>query len=193
MSTLYIMESANLFAGDNRPDQSNHLALQEIKLPGIEENFVDHVAGGAPVGIRINTHINPLEATFNLAGWSPNVKTLIGTWEQALQHFTAYGVIRDRLTGRAMRGQAIMWGRLSRANPTAFRKGDLQAHEYAINGLTHYELKMGDDAIYLWDFFTNTLVVGGVDRNADTNTLLSIQGGQSSPGGQEISGQVFNV
>ena len=70
------MESANLICGDTRSGQecrapgiSTHLVLQELKLPAMEENYVDHAPGGAPIAIEMPTHMNKLEATFNLAGW----------------------------------------------------------------------------------------------------------------------------
>ena len=49
------------------------------------------------VGIEIPTHINKLEATFNLAGWDPTIMRLYRP-EQDRYHqiFTAYGLIRDR-------------------------------------------------------------------------------------------------
>lgn len=181
---LYTMEAANLFAGDANPNASQHLTLQELKLPGLEENYVDHTPGGAPVGIEIDTHINRLEATFNLAGWSPEVMIMIGSWEAALQHFTAYGLIRDRLSGVARQATAIIWGRLGRVNPTNFRRGDLQAHEYSIRGITHYELTLeGIGDIYLWDFFTSTRIIGGVNQNADLVRTLQIPGGVAAGGG----------
>src|SRR5215216_2399381 len=150
---VYIMEGANLFCGDHDPTNSTHLILQELKLPGLEENYSDHTPGGAPIAIEVDTHINRLEATFNLAGWNPLVMTLIGRSTRVHQTFTAYGGVRDRRTGRLMEAKAVLQGRLGRVNPTAFRKGDVMAHEYSIRGIVHYELYLDTDAIYRWDFF----------------------------------------
>jgi uncharacterized protein len=172
--TIYIMEAANLFCGDEADSESQHLRLSEIKLPGLEENYVDHVAGGAPLAIEVDTHINKLEATFNLAGWQREVMTMIGRSERALQTFTAYGVIRDRRTGSALEGKAIMGGRLGRANPANWRRGDLQHHEYSIKGMVSYQLYLAGDEIYNWDFFLNQRRIGGVDVNLDLNTILRI-------------------
>ena len=173
-NTAYIMESANLFAGDHDPAASNHLVLQEVKLPELAENFVDHAAGGAPFAIEVDTHIARLEVTFNLAGWTPHVMTLIGQSSRARQVFTAYGLVRDRRSGEAMEAKSVFEGRLGRVNPTSFRKGDLQAHEYSIRGITHYELYLGDDEIYFWDFFISTRRIGGEDLNQDMNAILRI-------------------
>lgn len=174
MSNVFVMESANLFAGDHDAATSNHLSLLNLKLPGLEENTVDWNPGGAPVASEVETGINKLEATFNLAGWSPEVMKLIGITQRERQVFTAYGVIRDRKFGKAIEAKAVMQARLGRANPTEFSRGSLQQHEYSIKSIVHYELYMGADEIYYWDMFTNEFRVGGVDINFDTNRILRI-------------------
>ena len=36
MSTIYVMEAANLFCGDHDPTASKHLTLSELKLPPLQ-------------------------------------------------------------------------------------------------------------------------------------------------------------
>jgi len=185
--TIYTMESANLICGDagpggkGAPGISTHLVLQELKLPALEENYVDHAPGGAPIAIEIPTHMNKLEATFNLAGWDPKLMAYIGQEDPFKQRFTAYGLIRNRRTAKALQAIAVMEGRLGRVNPTAFSKGNLMAHEYSIKSITHYELKMSLtggqlDEIYFWDFFSSVRRIGGKDLNKDMMRLLHIPG-----------------
>lgn len=188
MATIYTMEAVNMFAGDSDPSASNHLALTQLKLPMLEENFADHVAGGAPVGIEINTHFNRPECTFNLIGWNAQVAGLIGSYTKENQRFTAYGGIRDRLTGKLMKAEAYIWGRLARANPTEFQKGQNFAHEYSIRAITHYELIFAGTQLWYWDFYENSMIIGGVDRMAEMNTALSIPGAAGAPGGEEVGG-----
>ena len=192
-TTVYTMESANLICGDTRPPNSGgaagapgistHLVLQEMKLPGIEENYVDHAPGGAMVAIEIPTHINKLEATFNLAGWQPEVMQLVASNNRTYQRFTVYGLIRDRRTAAAHQSLAIIEGRLGRVNPTAFSKGNLMAHEYSIKSITQYQLWMQmtpgntkPNEIYYWDFFTSRFRVGRVELSNDMVRLLAIPG-----------------
>lgn len=185
-TTVYSMESANLICGDTgnntAPGISTHLILQELKLPGLEENYADHTPGGAPIGIEIPTHMNKLEVTFNLAGWDPDVMVFLGREERRYQRFSAYGLIRDRRSSAALQAYAVIEGRLGRVNPTAFRKGDLMAHEFSIRSIVHYELYMQmmkdtePDEIYWWDFFTSTRRIGNQDQNKDLITLLAIPG-----------------
>jgi len=190
--TIFVLESVNLICGDTRslvpggqgaPGISTHLTLQELKLPAIEENFVDHAPGGAPVAIEIPTHMTKLEATFNLAGWDPGLMAYIGKEDPYNHRFTAYGLLRDRRTSLAMQAIAIMEGRLGRVNPTAFSKGNLQSHEYSIKSLVHYELRAQTNPsaqtlfpIFLWDFFTSQRVVGGVNLNEELIDILRIPG-----------------
>jgi phage tail tube protein FII len=196
MASINTLEAANLFCGTDNPtmEASQHLSLTELKLPQWEENYADHLAGGAPVAIRIDTHINPLECTFNLLGFNPQVMGLMKSWIKSQNHFTAYGLIRDRLDGKVRKAEAEMWGRLSRVNPTAYRRNDVLHHEYQINGITHYRLVVGDEQIFLWDFFLNTLVIGGVDKTKEWNDTLHITGGDTeSRRGAEVGGQFFPV
>jgi phage tail tube protein FII len=185
--TVYVMEGANLICGDTvsgsegtSPGVSTHLVLQELKLPTLEENYVEHTPAGAPIGIEVPTHINRMEATFNLAGWDPKIMRFMGQNESRYHTFTAYGMIRNRRNSVALQAIAVMQGRLGRVNPTAFSRGNLMAHEYSIKSIVSYTLHMqeeiGEDPlpIYEWDFFTSDFVVGGNDINAELQQTLAI-------------------
>lgn len=184
--STYTMESVNLICGDagdgSNPGVSTHLVIRELKLPGLEENNVDHTAGGAWVQIEIPMFVNKLEAQFNLAGWQPDVMRLFGTNSRILQSYTAYGLIRDRAKGVALQARAHMSGRLGRVNPTNFRKNDLMDYEYRITSIVHYELAMAEAAgtelvpIYKWDFFTSDFYVGDRNINDEMINLLAIPG-----------------
>jgi P2 family phage contractile tail tube protein len=172
--TLYVLEAANMFCGDVDPSLSQHLTISEVKLPNMEENFVDHQAGGAPVIIEIDTILQRLECTFQLAGWSPQVASMIGSWVQQTNVFTMYGVIRDRRSGAAIEAKAILGGRLGRANPANWTRGALQHWDYSIRAVTHYELYVDGAELFVYDFFLNTFRAGGIDRWAEQNSILRI-------------------
>jgi phage tail tube protein FII len=184
--TVYVMEGANLICGNSvgangpMPGISTHLVLQEMKLPTMEENYAEHTPAGAPIAIEVPTHINRLEATFNLAGWDPDIMRFLGQNSSEYHHFTVYGMIRDRRTSIALQAIARIQGRLGRVNPTAFSRGNLMSHEYAIKSIVAYSLNMqknvGEDPspIFDWDFFTSDFIVGGEDINADMMRTLAI-------------------
>lgn len=186
-TTVFTMESANMICGDTGTQPtagiSTHLTLQELKLPGLEETYVDHAPGGAPIAIEIPMNMTRLEATFNLAGWDPDVMIFIGQNNvERYQRFTAYGLIRNRRTAEALQAVAIIEGRMGRVNPTAFSKGNLMSHEYSIRSIIHYELWMQSvpdtepEEIYWWDFFTSVRRIGSVDLNDEMIRLLAIPG-----------------
>jgi phage tail tube protein FII len=152
---ILTMEYANLFAGA-APDNdtaSNHLTISEVKLPSMDVQYVDHRPGGAPVAIEIDTIMARLESTFVLVGITPQVMELLYSWEPSQDLFFVYGSMRHQIDGLSIQAAAVIRGQLGRVDPQNFRKGDLMHTNYAIRGVTHYELKIGEDLVYFWDFF----------------------------------------
>lgn len=174
MSNIFIMEGANLFCGSHDPENSKHLTLEELKLPDLQEVLVDHQPGGGKVGVEFAVGMEKLEPTFKLKGWDIPLLRQFGLGTTGRNRFTAYGVIRDKRSGRAIEAKAVMEGRLSKIAPDAFQRGEAQAHDYAINEVLHYELHFdGQEELY-FDFFTNTVRLGGQDRDPDFNNILRI-------------------
>jgi phage tail tube protein FII len=176
------MEAANLFCGKTAADEgnSNHIVLSELQLPSMERQYSDHRATGAPVAIEIDTVTARPEATFMILGWTPQIMSLYQSWAGDDNWFTAYGLVRDRVSGVALQAIAVMRGQLGRVNPQNWRKGDLMHHNYSIRAMTYYQLVLADQPVFLWDFFSNTLIVGDKDVNADTNALL-LTGATNAP------------
>lgn len=174
-NSIITMEKANMFCGAAPSDTnvSNHLIITELKLPAMDEQYTDHRPGGAAVAIEIDTIIARLECTFALVGLTPQVMGLVGSWQQSQNLFYAYGVLRDRQTGEALQAIALLKGRLGRSDPQNWQRGNVLHTQYSIRGITHYELNIAGEQIYFWDFFSNQFIVRSVDRNADTNNLLS--------------------
>lgn len=175
-ASFYIMESANLFAGDHDPSNSKHLTLEEFKLPDLQAIYQEHMAGGAAVQIEIEVGIQKLEPTFKLKGFDPDLIVQFGLGSKQRTLFTAYGVMRDARTGVAKQSIATIEGRLGKVAPDAQKRGELTGHEYGINSVMHYELVFDGRELMYWDFFTNTLRMDGVDQQAETNRLLGIAG-----------------
>ena len=174
MSTIYIMEAANLFCGDHDPAASRHLTLTELQLPTLQEIYQDHHAGGARVQIEIAVGIQKLEPGFKLAGWDPDLLTQFGLGSGRSKVYTAYGVIRSKRTGEAFEAKAVIEGRLGRIEPEAFKRGEMQSHDYAINEVVHYELWFNDQEKLYWDFFSSDWRLGGVSQNEDERRILRL-------------------
>jgi P2 family phage contractile tail tube protein len=181
--TILTLDQANMFCGREPTDVNNglYLELTEVKLPAMNEQYVDHRAGGVPVAIEIDTMFAKLESTFQLIGWNPNVATLVASWRAEQNVFWIYGLLRDRLTAEAMRVTAKMRGRLGLADPQNWNRSGAQHFNYAIKGIIAYDLVVGNSSIYSWDFFSNRFVVGSDDRNSATNELLNIPVATAAP------------
>lgn len=171
---LYVMEAANLFAGDHDPTASKHLTLSELALPALQEIFQDHHPGGSKVQVEIAVGIQKFTPTFKMTGWDPDLLVQFGLNSRSTNVFTAYGVIRNKRTGDAIEAKAIMEGRLGKVEAEAFKRGELQGHDYAINGLMRYELWFGGREKVFWDFFSTEWRLDGVDQNADERNILRI-------------------
>lgn len=175
-NNLFIMEAANLFAGDHDPTKSKHLTLTELQLPALQEMYQDHHPGGSPVGIEVAVGVQKLEPTFKLSGWDPDLLTQFGVGSRTKRVFTAYGVIRNKRTGEAIEAKAVIEGRLGKVEGEAFRRGEMQSHDYAINEVTSYALWFNGQEKFYWDFFTAEYRLDGVSQNADERNILRIGG-----------------
>jgi P2 family phage contractile tail tube protein len=165
MNLVQTMESANLFCGrDFDGENSNHLVLTQLQLPSLEKQYVDHRAGGAPLAMEVDTVTAKPQCTFTILGWTPQIMQLYNSWSGDDNWFTAYGLVRDQMSGTAMQAVAMMCGQLGRVNPVSWQKGDLSHYQYSIRGMTYYQLVLADEPLVLWDFFNNTFIIG--DRQA---------------------------
>jgi phage tail tube protein FII len=173
---VMIMDYANLFCGRGPADDvaSNHLVLTELNLPAMDVQYSDHRAAGAPIYIEIETGMARLEVTFVLVGLTPQVMNLVNSWILTERRFFAYGNVRDHNTGIAFQAAAAFEGQLGRVDPQNFRKGDVMHTNYSIREITHYEFMLADQPLIVWDFFTNTRMIGGRDKNAEINSNLHI-------------------
>lgn len=174
MSTIYIMEAANLFCGDHDPTASKHLTLTELKLPSLEELYQDHHPGGSRVQIEVAVGIKKLEPTFKLGGWDPDLLSQFGLGATNPKVFTAYGVVRDKRTGVASEAKAVIEGRLGKIDPEAFKRGDMMGHDYSINEVLHYELYFAEKEKLYWDFFSTDWRIDGTSQNDDERRILRV-------------------
>ena len=171
---FYIMEAANLFAGDHDPTASKHLTLAELQLPAMNEIYQDHHPGGSLFQVEVGLGIEKLLPTFKLSGSDPDLMSAFGLGASARRTFTAYGVIRNKRTGEALESKAIIEGRLGKIEPETFQRGELMGHDYAINEVMHYELWWAGAEKFYWDFWTSEWRVDGVAQNADENRILRV-------------------
>jgi len=177
MSNIYLLEACNLFCGDHDPSASNHLVLEEIKLPDLEEKTIAHEPGGGVMGVDwATTMVMPLNPTFKLKGMDPERLKLFGLGSTLRRKFTAYGVIREKRSNLQLEGKAIIEGVITKISGSAFKRGDGMDHDYEIKEVTSYQLYIDKKEVFYIDVFTNRWSVGGVSQVDEMNNILRIPG-----------------
>jgi phage tail tube protein FII len=174
MAQVYILEAANLFCGSDDPSSSKHLTLRDLKLPLLEEKTVEFHPAGSMFAVSIGAlGFNALTCSFRLIGFDPDMLRLFGLSSVLTRRYTAYGVVRDKISGAPKQVKAIMDGRLQRHEPDAFNRGELKGDAYVISEMMHYELWFDRTEEFFFDFPTVSWRVGGVDQN-DERQLLGL-------------------
>lgn len=174
-SSLYFQEAANLFVGDHDPTASLHLVLESVKVPDLQEVTQEWTPGGAIGGVDVAMGVlQKLEAGFKLKGEQPEILTQFGLGSKRRQNFTVYGSIRDKVTGEAIQSVAILEARMTKVAGDEFKRGELKGYDYALTEIFHYELKMGGQEIYYYDFLTTEWRVNGETQNQDVLSNLGI-------------------
>ncbi|OCC05103.1 phage tail protein [Labrys sp. WJW] len=173
-NSLYFMEAANLYCGDTDPTKSKHLTIEDVTFSDLQAQYADHHPGGSYVGVEFEVGVNKLNFSFKLKGWDPDLLKQFGLGTRLKNTYTAYGVIRDKRTGRAIEVKVIAEARLGKATADQFTRGQGLGFSYALNEITHYEIHFDGAEIFYWDFWTNTLRTGEEDQNTDVNRILRI-------------------
>lgn len=174
-STIYIRELMNIFAGDTGEDRSKHLTLESLKLPGLEEATAEHKPGGGIGSIEIGSlGLKALTVSFKLKGSDPQTMSLFGINGRVAMPYTIYGVVRDKQTGAAIELKAVVYGRLTKLEPSEFKRGDLDDQDHEIKEISHYEVYWDKKEKFFYDFYSSTWRVDGTDQFATEKAILRI-------------------
>jgi P2 family phage contractile tail tube protein len=175
---LYIQQGLNLFVGDNGPDNSKHLNLENVKLPDLEDTTQSFHPGGAIGQIEVGgMGLKALEVTFKLTGWDPQAMSQFGVGARVQTPYTIYGLVRDKLGNTPMEVKAVLRGRMTRVAVDNMKRGDLLGTDFAIKEIVHYELHFNKVEKYFYDFMGSDWRVDGVDQYADERAILRLPAG----------------
>lgn len=174
---LFINEAINLFVGDNGPDNSKHLVLESIKLPTLEETTQNYTPGGGIGEIKVSGFgLKPLESTFKIKGFDPQIMKEFGIGTRGRMPFTVYGAIRDKKGNKAVELRVVMEGRIVKLDGNDLQRAELADHDHAIDEIWHYECYWDKKELYYYDFLTSDWRVDGVSQNSDIRNILRIPG-----------------
>ena len=174
MASIYIPEAFNIFVGTDA-NASKHLQVTEITLPVLEEKTAEHHAGGSIGALEIGgLGLNALTQGFNLSGYDAPTMSQFGVLGAAIPAFTTYGVIRDTQGNAPIELKAVVWGRLTKLELSALKRGDLATQTHQVKEVVRYQLTWNGAEKFYYDFFGSIWRIDGVDQNAASNAILRI-------------------
>jgi phage tail tube protein FII len=146
-----ILRGANLYAEDDAGEALNvHLTLDEVKLPGMKENFETFAPAASNGSIELTTNREPCEATFKLRGLAPGIMNLFNTPYGVRRKFTIFGALVNEYAVSAAEREtqvtATLYGRLN-ADPSAYKSDAVGGVEYMIKSISKYSLVIGPNEV----------------------------------------------
>lgn len=155
MSTIYNVDTANLFIGDDDPTDSQFLVLKNIKIPSLEEKTKEHAGGGATAAITLGMRSFKLGAlTFSLEGFNPNVLPRFMPVGTGRIKYTIRANVRDVRTHEDIPLKAIVEGRMTKVEMSDFKKDEGISNEYEINEMLFYHLFFGPQEKIYFDYWS---------------------------------------
>ena len=152
MSSIYNLDSANIFVGDDAPDHSEYLTIETIKWPSLEEATKEVKPGGGAMSIEVGMKsIKPLTLGFKLFGMQPDA---MGKFmKPAKDHFTIRGNLFDVKKQENLKVVGVVFGRIVKVDMGEFKKEDGVSTDYEVKEITKYKLHIDGDEKYYFDFF----------------------------------------
>ena len=175
MSDILMMEAANIFIGDHDPEKSKHLKVQNLQLPTLEYETVDHMPGGGVMGVGLSMNVlKKLEATFKLVGFDEEAFRAAGIGANRVEIFTARGALRRKSDGRIFACTAILRGSMGKLAPDQFERTQALGHDHSIVDLTRYQLTIGTKVWFDVDYWSSKRIRFDVDGFAETRRALGL-------------------
>lgn len=162
-ATIYNLDTANLFVGDEDPDNSQFLVLNGIKIPALEESTRTITPGGGIVAIDIgNRKITIAPFTFKLSGLNPDVMPAFMATRR--KKYTMRGNLANVRTQEDIPVVMTIEGRMVKVDINEVKKDSDVDSDYEVREIVHYMLKIGDKEKYYLDAFAgpNGVRIDGV-------------------------------
>ena len=152
MSTIYNLDSMNLFTGDDDPNQSEFLRIESIKWPALEQETKEIKPGGGVMQLKIAMKsLKPLTLGFKLFGMQP--KILNRFMKDEKDHYTLRGNLFDVHKQEDLKVVCVVFGRLTKLDIGDFKKDDGVSTDYEVNEITKYKLHVDGEEKDYFDFF----------------------------------------
>lgn len=157
-ATLLTMNSAVLFIGDASPDKAEFLTISTVKIPALEETTKEHLGGGAMAGIDLGMRVIKAPMLgFKLHGFNPDVMDKFMPGTPGRIKYTVRGNVRDAREHTDLEIKAIIEGRMSKYEPSDFKRDDGMDSDYEIKEVTFYQLYFDGAEKFYFDYFSGPM------------------------------------
>ena len=152
-NTLYILDAAALFLGDEDPTDAETITIKSVKIPALKEKTKSHMGGGATMEVNLGMRaLEPLEFTFKLEGFNPKAMGQLMPAAGRLK-YTVRGSIRDVKAGTDIGVRAIIDGRMTSYEPSEFSRDQGIESDYMFAEIMGYQLFLNDVEKFYFDYF----------------------------------------
>lgn len=176
-ATIYNLDTANLFVGDDNPDNSQFLTLQSVKMPMLEESTRTINPGGGVIAMDIgNRKITISSLTFKLNGINPDVMPKFMANRRV--KYTIRGNVSNIRTQEDLDLVSVIEGRMVKVDMSEFSKDSEISTDYEIKEIVFYSMHMANVEKYYLDAFAGPagVRIDGVPlfRNVARNIGLGV-------------------
>lgn len=176
---IKVLEAANLFAGDDTPNDHNskHLSLTSVKAVAMKEKTQTHSPGGGVGDIVIGgLGFEAPQLSFKLLGIDEQTKALFGIGDEGIKPFTIYGAVRNKKTGFLLERKMVVWGRIVEIDEDEFSRGKIIEQTHTLAEIVRFSLWESGAEIWGYSFDPPDWRVNGVSKLAAQNSILRIPG-----------------
>lgn len=152
---------------------NQRLRLSKVKMPDLDRAKDAITLGGGWFKFDHPGEIEPMNAPFSLHGAHDDVRSLFGREAGDWTNFYYYERLRDIQNG-VNKGRVVILkglvGKVTQAEVSGKRGGETG---YEVSSICGYKDIMDGRMIHRFDFFSNSLIINGVDYTAEHNRIIA--------------------
>lgn len=148
---------------------------EEVTLPVPTPLTEEYRGGGMHMAVnQPMSAIEPLEATFKMAGHSPDILKRMALGPGRTTRLTVRGAVRDEPSGNDVAHVAIIEGAMNGGSHDTWQRGQKSGLEFVMNGIIYFKYEVADEIIHECASYPPVMVVNGVDQLLGVNQILGI-------------------
>ncbi|TPQ48695.1 hypothetical protein C2U72_22385 [Prosthecomicrobium hirschii] len=150
------------------------LSLAKAKMPDLKRAMSDINASGSYFGLQIPAEIEALTAEFEVNGPDKRVRIRFGRDPGDWTELYYYERIREVVAGVDIGRTVYLKGLINEIDAQETEKTKAAGTmKFRMSTIVHYHDRQDGRTTHKFDYFTNTVVVDGVDLTSSHNQILA--------------------